>query len=338
MGRTPLRMAAATTLATLFIASTATTGYAATGEVTHPVPVAGTPGHYIVVMKSDPLASYEGDVKGLKATKPAEGEQLETQSQDSQGYVKHLQTQQTDLVGDIGVTPDNTYQVALNGFSADLSGEQVDALRASKDVLGVYPDEVRHPDAQTSTDFLGLGDDRKGRGGVWQQTGGRREGRRGRRGRRDRHRIAPEHPSFEGKKIKKQKKQQSRHKGNQPYTDGTNVYFDKSDGGQFQAAMVEGQDWDTSDYSSKLIGGQYFYAGAEAAGFDFQYDYLSPRDGDGHGSHTASTAAGNFKVDAAIEGVDFGRSRASHPVRRSRPTRPATSGRTRPSPPTTSAR
>ncbi|MGW9158974.1 S8 family peptidase [Microbacterium sp. NPDC055665] len=299
-------MAAATTLATLFIASTATTGYAATEEVTHPVPVAGTPGHYIVVMKADPLASYEGDVKGLKATKPAEGEQLETQSQDSQRYVKHLQTQQTDLISDVGVTPDNTYQVALNGFSADLSGEQVDALRASKDVLGVYPDEVRHPDAQTSTDFLGLGDDRKGRGGVWQQTGGVEKAGEGvvvgviDTG------IAPEHPSFEGKKIKKQKKQQSRHKGNQPYTDGTYVYFDKSDGGQFQGAMVEGQDWDKSDYSSKLIGGQYFYTGAEAAGFDFQYDYLSPRDGDGHGSHTASTAAGNFKVDAAIEDVDFG--------------------------------
>ncbi len=306
MGRTPLRMAAATTLATLFIASTATTGYAATEEVTHPVPVAGTPGHYIVVMKADPLASYEGDVKGLKATKPAEGDQLETQSQDSQRYVKHLQTQQTDLISDVGVTPDNTYQVALNGFSADLSGEQVDALRASKDVLGVYPDEVRHPDAQTSTDFLGLGDDRKGRGGVWQQTGGVEKAGEGvvvgviDTG------IAPEHPSFEGKKIKKQKKQQSRHKGNQPYTDGTYVYFDKSDGGQFQGAMVEGQDWDKSDYSSKLIGGQYFYTGAEAAGFDFQYDYLSPRDGDGHGSHTASTAAGNFKVDAAIEDVDFG--------------------------------
>ncbi|MEU4013649.1 S8 family peptidase [Microbacterium sp. NPDC028030] len=299
-------MAAATTLATLFIASTATTGYAATEEVTHPVPVAGTPGHYIVVMKADPLASYEGDVKGLKATKPAEGEQLETQSQDAQRYVEHLQTEQTDLVSDLGVTPDTTYQVVLNGFSADLSGEQVDALRASKDVFGVYPDEIRHPDAQSSTDFLGLGDDRKGKGGVWQQTGGVEKAGEGvvvgviDTG------IAPEHPSFEGKKIKKQKKQQSRHKGNQPYTDGTYVYFDKSDGGQFQAAMVEGQDWDHSDYSSKLIGGQYFFAGAEAAGFDFQYDYLSPRDGDGHGSHTASTAAGNFKVKAEVEGVDFG--------------------------------
>ncbi|WP_052703573.1 S8 family serine peptidase [Microbacterium sp. SA39] len=298
-------MAAATTLATLFIASTATAGYAAE-EVTHPVPIGGTPGHYIVVMKADPLASYTGDVKGLKATKPAEGEQLETQSQDSQRYVEHLETEQTDLATQVGITPDTTYQVALNGFSADLTGEQVDELRASKDVYAVYPDEIRHPVAQTSTDFLGLGDDRKGRGGVWQQTGGVDKAGEGvvvgviDTG------IAPEHPSFTGKKLKKQNKQQNRHKGNQPYTDGSFVYFDKSDGGQFQSPIVEAQDWDRSDYSSKLIGGQYFYRGAEAAGFDFQYDYLSPRDGDGHGSHTASTAAGNFKVAASVEGVDLG--------------------------------
>ena len=54
------------------------------------------------------------------------------------------------------------------------------------------------------------------------------------------------------------------------------------------------------------IGAQYFSAGAAAAGFDFQYDFLSPRDGDGHGSHTASTAAGNIDVAASVEGIDFG--------------------------------
>mgnify|MGYP001964888821 CR=1 FL=1 len=156
---------------------------------------------------------------------------------------------------------------------------------------GVYPDFIRHPDAQTSTDFLGLGDDKKGRGGVWQQTGGVDKAGEGvvvgviDTG------IAPEHPSFEGKNLKKQPKKDKRHKGNQPYTDGTYVYFDKSDGGQFQGTMVEAQEWDKGDYSTKLIGAQYFYTGAEAAGFDFQYDYLSPRDGDGHGSHTASTVS-----------------------------------------------
>ncbi|WP_407358651.1 S8 family serine peptidase [Microbacterium sp. LTA6] len=300
-------MAAATTLAALFIASTATAGYAGVEEVTDPVPVAGTPGHYIVVMKSDPLASYTGDVNGLKATKPDAGAQLEAQSDDAQRYVKHLKGEQKSLAEEIGVTPDTTYQVVLNGFSAELTGEQVDKLRTSKDVFGVFPDEIRHPDAQTSTDFLGLGDDKKGRGGVWEDTGG--VGKAGEGvvvGVIDTG-IAPEHPSFDGKKLKKQKKQQNRHKGNQPYTDGTYVYFDKSDGGQFQAEMLEAQDWDKGDYSTKLIGAQYFSAGAAAAGFDFQYDYLSPRDGDGHGSHTASTAAGNFKVNASVGGVDFGK-------------------------------
>lgn len=216
MGRTPLRMVAAATLATLFIASTAPAGNASTGEVTEPLPIEGTPGQYIVVMKSDPLASYTGGVDGIDATKPAEGEQLEAQSQDVQLYVEHLEAAQADLAAQVGVTPDTTYQVVLNGFSAQLTGEQVDQLRASKDVYGVFPDEIRHPDAQTSTSFLGLGDDRKGRGGVWQQNGGVDKAGRGVVAGVIDTGIAPEHSSFQGKKLKKQKKQPNRNKGREP--------------------------------------------------------------------------------------------------------------------------
>ncbi|MGW8482253.1 S8 family peptidase [Microbacterium sp. NPDC055903] len=300
MARTPLRLAAAATLAVLFVGSTATATSAAEG-VTHPAPVEGTPGHYIVVMKGDPVATYAGDISGLRSTEPAEGEQLDASSQESKDYIAHLKKKQDKLAQSTGVAPDNTYQVTLNGFSADLTGEQVDALRASKDVLDVFPDEIRHPDAVTSTEFLGLGDDRKGKGGVWRDVGGVKDAGEGivvgviDTG------IAPEHPSFAGDALKAPKK-----KNKDAYTDGEYVYFDKSDGATFKSAIVEAQDWDASAYSTKLIGGQYFSAGAEANGFDFQYDYLSPRDGDGHGSHTASTAAGDFKVDASVEGVDFG--------------------------------
>jgi len=301
MGRSPFRLAMAVTAAAVVIGSSATASFASVEGVTHPAPVEGTPGHYIVMMKADPLATYEGDTKGLRSTKPKPGNQLDAHSQDSQKYIAHLKNEQRKLAQAGGITPDATYHVTLNGFSAELTGDQVDALRSSKDVLGVFPDEVRHPDAQTSTDFLGLGDDTAGAGGVWEETGGVDHAGEGvvvgviDTG------IAPEHPAFAGDKLKKQKKSEGK-----PYSDGSHVYFDKSDGGQFRGAIVQGQDWDKHDYSTKLIGGQYFSAGATAAGFDFQYDYLSPRDGDGHGSHTASTAAGAFGVDAAVNGVGLG--------------------------------
>lgn len=301
MGRSPFRLTVAATLAALIIGTSQTAGFATTEEVTHPTPVNGTPGHYIVVLKADPLATYEGDTKGLRSTKPKPGTQLDAHSPDSQKYIAHLKNEQRKLAQDVGVTTDASYQVTLNGFTAELTGEQVDELRASKDVFGVFPDEVRHPHAQTSTDFLGLGDDETGSGGVWEEIGGVEHAGEGvvvgviDTG------IAPEHPSFAGDKLRKQKKSEG-----EPYTDGSYVYFDKADGTQFRSAIVQGQDWNKHDYSTKLVGGQYFSSGAAAAGFDFQYDYLSPRDGDGHGSHTASTAAGNFGVEATVEGIDFG--------------------------------
>lgn len=302
MGRTPLRLAAAATLAVLFVGSTATATFA-TEEVTSPAPVGGAPGHYIVVMKGDPLATYTGDVDGLRSTKPDKGKQLDARSANSQKYVAHLKNEQRKLAEDAGVAPDATYQVTLNGFSADLTGDQVDELRSSRDVLGVFPDEIRHPDAVSSTDFLGLGDDATGSGGLWEQTGGVEHAGEGvvvgvvDTG------IAPENPSFAGDKLKKKNHKKS---AGQPYSDGSHVYFEKSDGGTFRSAIVTGQEWDKHAYSTKLVGGQYFASGAEAAGFDFQYDYLSPRDGAGHGSHTASTAAGEFGVAASVSGVDFG--------------------------------
>ncbi|MDT0156108.1 S8 family serine peptidase [Microbacterium sp. ARD32] len=302
MRRTPLRVTAAVSLAALFIGCTATTGFAAEG-VTTPTPVDGTPGHYIVVLKADPLATYDGDTKGLRATKPPKGHKLDAHSADSQKYIAHLRNEQRKLAKKAGVTPDADYQVTVNGFAADLTGPQVDELRASKDVLGVYADSIRHPQAQSSTDFLGLGDDAKGLGGVWQQTGGVATAGAGvvvgvvDTG------IAPENPSFAGEKLKKANNKKSK---GQPYTDGSYVYFDKADGNTFKSPIVTGQQWDKHDYSTKLVGAQYFSSGAAAAGFDFQYDYLSPRDGAGHGSHTASTAAGDFGVKASVSGVDLG--------------------------------
>ncbi|MGA7147238.1 MAG: S8 family serine peptidase, partial [Microbacterium sp.] len=111
--------------------------------------------------------------------------------------------------------------------------------------------------------------------------------------------IAPENPSFAGDPL-------GTTPGAAPYLDGNVVKFAKADGNVFSSERVSGEAWSNDAYSTKLVGAKYFSAGAAAAGYDFGPDHLSPRDADGHGSHTAGTAAGNNAVAASVEDVDFG--------------------------------
>ncbi|XP_039849486.1 subtilisin-like protease SBT3.5 isoform X2 [Panicum virgatum] len=61
-----------------------------------------------------------------------------------------------------------------------------------------------------------------------------------------------------------------------------------------------GQGWDLNNCSRKIIGARFYSAGLGEADIN-KDEYLSPRDGmSGHGTHTASTAAGS-----AVEGVSF---------------------------------
>ena len=111
--------------------------------------------------------------------------------------------------------------------------------------------------------------------------------------------IAPENPSFAGERLRSVK-------GSDPYLVGNTVVFEKSDGREFRSARMTGDDWAKSDYSTKLIGAQFFATGAADAGFSFDHDVLSPRDSDGHGSRSASIAAGDSGVDVTIDDVEFG--------------------------------
>ncbi|MFI7063334.1 hypothetical protein ACIBL3_20295 [Kribbella sp. NPDC050124] len=42
------------------------------------------PGRYVVTLADKPLATYQGGVSGLKATKPAKGRKVDVNSTDSQ--------------------------------------------------------------------------------------------------------------------------------------------------------------------------------------------------------------------------------------------------------------
>ncbi|GAB3603109.1 hypothetical protein GCM10027411_12940 [Microbacterium aureliae] len=302
-----MRAAAVVTLAALFT-GTATASFGATAEeVNRPIPIDAPDGRYIVLLKDAPLATYEGGMPGIAPTKPAEGTQLDAAAPNSQKYIAHLKKEQRKVAESVGVDAAAGYQVTLNGFTADLTGEQAAALRGNKDVLGVWADEVRHPHAVPSTEFLGLGAGDKGKGGVWQTVGGVQGAGKGvvvgvvDTG------IAADNPSFAGEPLKSQKKLRDLNaKATEPYLLGNEVIMHKADGNLFRSERVTGEGWSEDDYSTKLIGAHYFSEGAKAAGFDFGADYLSPLDGDGHGSHTAGTAAGNFGVQANVEGIDFG--------------------------------
>lgn len=295
MGRSLVRAAAVVTLAALFT-GTATASFGATAEeVNTPIPIDLSAGRYIVLLDEAPVATYEGGESGLAPTKPEDGAKLDASSREVQRYSNFLEDRQQDVAADAGVTPDSSLTITLNAFTANLTAAQAAKLAGAKGVTSVVPDEILHPDAVPSTEFLGL----EGDTGVWNAVGGVGAAGAGTVVGVIDTGIAPESPSFAGAPL-------GTASGAEPYLDGNTVVYAKADGTTFRSDRVTGAAWNNDDYSTKLIGAKYFSAGAAAAGYDFADDYLSPRDKDGHGSHTASTAAGNHDVPASVEGVEFG--------------------------------
>src|SRR6185503_21173514 len=118
-------------------------------------------------------------------------------------------------------------------------------------------------------DFLGISQP----GGLWSQLGGpARAGEGIVVGVVDTG-IWPEHPSFSDKP-----------------TDGGQEYGPVPQGWLKKDRCQPGENFQNSTCNKKLIGAQFFY---EGFGLDqiAERDFLSPRDYNGHGSHTSSTAA-----------------------------------------------
>jgi len=119
-------------------------------------------GRYIVMLKDRPLAGYTGGVEGIPGTAVSNGRKLDAGSADARRYAAHLETQQNRLATEEGVAISDSYTLALNGFSADLSAAQANALAKDGSVLAVVKDSLYKVD-YSSTEFLGL----PGPNGVW---------------------------------------------------------------------------------------------------------------------------------------------------------------------------
>ncbi|WP_309123683.1 S8 family peptidase [Arthrobacter sp.] len=262
-------------------------------------------GRYIVVLSEEPAATYDGGVPGIAATKPEKGEKL-SGKKDFQKYKNHLEKKQQAVAAQEGVEINRTYTAALNGFSATLTSEQAVELAKDPNVRMVAPDVENAPDDYTSMDILNL----PGSKGAWKtQFGGEKNAGAGTVVGIIDTGYTPDNPFFAGKQVKPLKGNAKARVGEPYLTKDGQIAMLKADGSTFVGECQEGEGFTGEECNSKVLAAQYF---AE----DFiefvpeanraPEEVLSPVDVDSHGTHTASTAAGNNKVTQTVAGRDFG--------------------------------
>jgi subtilisin family serine protease len=276
----------------------------ATPEPVKPALPAPLPGRYIVTLTDKPIATYGGDVKGLRATRPNKGERVDTKSGRAKRYRAYLSKQQANAAARVGAKPLKHYSVSLNGFSTSLTPDQARTLQRAPGVLAVTKDRPRKlVDNKNPVDFLKL----SGSNGVWAALGGKQKAGQG---------VVvgildsgywPESKSFAGEPLDNVKPTTA--DPFRPYRSGNKkIIMHKADGGTFTGTCQTGESFTGDECNTKVIGARYFSSMYESQTPASQRtDYLSPRDGDGHGTHVASTAAGNAGVSASVAGHSFGK-------------------------------
>lgn len=250
---------------------------------------------YIVQMLEEPAVAYDGGVAGIPATKPGKGNKINPTADNVQRYRAYLKGKHQKALDNVGGgTTVYDYSISLNGFAAKLSEAQAEALRFQKGVIAVTRDELVSVDTSTTPAFLGL----TATGGLWDQLGGVSKGGLNKGAGEDMiigvvdSGIWPESKSFSDRKL-----------------DGSSgkLYPHKVTG--FHGTCQTGEQFTTANCNDKLIGARHFNAawggdaGVEAVR---PWEFTSPRDYNGHGTHTASTAGGNYGVPTTGPASVFG--------------------------------
>lgn len=246
-------------------------------------------GRYIVMLAAPPATTYS-------KTRAKAGKQFDARGAGVASYSRTLKSRHDTIARDLGFDVDKHFTIAANGFVADLTAKQATELATDRRVLVVQKDSLVYADTWNTPDFLGL----TGKRGVWKRVGGQRRAGEGIVVGIIDSGIWPESRSFSGAPLTSDP--QGRWKAQR---DGTVTSMRKSDGNLFRGECEVGEEFTVTACNQKLISARYFLDGY---GEDrtIEEDYISPRDGNGHGTHTASTAAGNNVEDVSTEGVDFG--------------------------------
>lgn len=225
-------------------------------------------------------------------------------------YTEKLRLAQDDVLAKAGDSAEKIYSYVygLNGFAASMTPSAANKLSNLPEVLKVWEDEVRPLATNYSPEFLELFDAQDGLRGALGLDGediviGFIDSG-----------VYPEHPALSDTE------EASRPRAcRSAWAEDTllgrwlcGVYRRAEDRVTFEApqdwngACQAGEDFTADACNNKLIGARWFSAGAEAGGPIDEGEIFSPRDVDGHGTHTATTAAGN-RVTASIFGAEIGR-------------------------------
>lgn len=234
---------------------------------------------WIVELADKPVTAYDGSIKGLKATKVKKNQKLNPNAPEVIQYKSYLSAKQDAVLNSVGAGKKlHEYGYVFNGFAAQLSEAQAQQIASMPGVLAVNKDQLLSLDTATTPEFLGL----TAPDSAWSVARGENiiigiiDGG-----------IWPEHPSF---------------------SDRTGANGNDSKAGKlayrqipgWNGKCVPGENFTAAHCNQKLIGARYYNAGwGGNEGIDQQlpYEYNSPRDFGGHGTHVASTAGGNANVE-----------------------------------------
>jgi subtilisin family serine protease len=246
---------------------------------------------YIVRMAELPVALYDGGLPAYAATRPPRGQKFDPNSPDVSRYAGYLDGRHSQVVGRVGGRKVYDLKYTYNGFVAELSEAQAERMKLQAGVLSVTKDELQYADTSSTPAFLGL----SAPGGLWDRLGGVDDAGEdivigvvdsG---------IWPEHPSFSDRTETKRHGKKDR----------KTYHHLKGWHGKCQV----GEAFPASKCNNKLIGARRFneaWGGDAGLKAERPWEFASPRDYNGHGTHTASTAGGNNDVEATGAASIFG--------------------------------